>query len=148
VERCGSAPVWIARLARHGIRGEQDDSRGAAQDDQRASARCRGDSNASSAPQWGTVNNATFDGGASYSSLQYKLEVRNLAGGTVLVAYTYGKCLTDGTYANQVREDNSTINYYGPCNYDLTHNFVTSYLYALPFGRGRTFGTHMNRLED
>jgi hypothetical protein len=87
-------------------------------------------------------------GGASYRSLQSKLEVRNLAGGTVLVAYTYGKCLTDGTYANQVREDNSTINYYGPCNYDLTHNFVTSYLYALPFGRGRTFGTHMNRVED
>src|SRR5258708_30116637 len=66
--------------------------------------------------QWGTVNVAAFAGGASYSSLQSKLEVRNLAGGTVLVAYTYGKCLTDGTYANQVREDNSTINYYGPCN--------------------------------
>ena len=99
-------------------------------------------------PQWGTVNIAAFDGGASYNSLQSKLEVRNLAGGTVLVAYTYGKCLTDGTYANQTREDNSTINYYGPCNYDLTNNFVTSYLYELPFGRGRTFGTHMNRLED
>jgi hypothetical protein len=99
-------------------------------------------------PQWGTVNVAAFAGGANYSSLQSKLEMRNLAGGTVLVAYTYGKCVTDGTYANQTREDNSTINYYGPCNYDLTHNFVTSYLYELPFGRGRTFGAHMNHLED
>jgi hypothetical protein len=98
--------------------------------------------------QWGTINDATFDGGGNYNSLQSKLELRNVAGGTVLVSYTYGKCLTDGTYANVVREDNSTLNYYGPCNYDLTHNFVTSYLYALPFGRGRSFGSHMNRLEE
>jgi hypothetical protein len=99
-------------------------------------------------PQWGTINDANYGGMGNYNSLQAKLETRNLAGSTILVAYTYGKCLTDGTYNGQVREDNSTIRYYGPCNYDITHNFVTSYLYELPFGQGRRFGSHMNAIEN
>jgi len=90
-------------------------------------------------PQWGTINNSRFAGNGNYNSLQSKLEARNLHGATVLVSYTYSRCLTDGTYTSVVREDTPLINYYGVCNYDITHNFVASYLYDLPFGHGKAF---------
>jgi hypothetical protein len=99
-------------------------------------------------PQWGTINDATYGGNANYNSLQTKFEVRNYAGLTALVSYTYSKCLTDGTYNGTVREVNTSLKQYGPCNYDITHNFVTSVLYQLPFGRGRHFGTNMPKVAD
>ncbi|WP_353072482.1 TonB-dependent receptor [Tunturiibacter gelidoferens] len=93
--------------------------------------------------QWGTINNSRFAGNGGYNALQTKLETRAFAGATLLVSYTYSKCLTDGTYTSVVREDTPLIRYYGVCNYDLTHNFVASYLYDLPFGRGREFLTSL-----
>ncbi len=90
-------------------------------------------------PQWGTISYAKFAGNGNYNSLQTKFEARNYAGATFLVSYTYAKCLTDGTYTNVVREDTPLIRYYGVCNYDLKHNFVSSTLYELPIGHGRHF---------
>ena len=88
-------------------------------------------------PQWGTISYSKFAGSGNYNSLQTKFEARNFSGATFLVSYTYAKCLTDGTYTSVVREDTPLIRYYGVCNYDLQHNFVTSALYELPFGFGR-----------
>jgi hypothetical protein len=89
--------------------------------------------------QWGTINYSKFAGNQNYNSLQTKFEARNLAGATFLVSYTYSKCLTDGTYTTVTREDTPLIRYYGPCSYDLRHNFVSSTLYELPVGHGRHF---------
>lgn len=94
-------------------------------------------------PQWGTINYSKFEGSGTYNSLQTKFEARDFRGATFLVSYTYAKCLTDGTYTNVVREDTPLIRYYGVCNYDLKHNFVTSGLYHLPFGRDRMLFSHM-----
>jgi hypothetical protein len=88
-------------------------------------------------PQWGTISNARLAGDANYNALQSKLETPALAGATVLVSYTYGKCLTDGTYNSVTRELNPAIRDYGPCSYDIRHNFVTSALYESPFGKGK-----------
>lgn len=87
-------------------------------------------------PQWGTISYSKFAGNGNYNALQTKFEARNYKGATFLVSYTYGKCLTDGTYTTVVREDTPLINYYGVCSYNLKHNFVTSALYALPVGQG------------
>ncbi|ADW70819.1 TonB-dependent receptor [Granulicella tundricola] len=97
-------------------------------------------------PQWGTISDSRFAGNGSYNALQTKFEARGFAGATFLASYTYSKCLTDGTYTSVVREDTPLIRYYGVCNYDLTHNFVTSYVYELPFGRGKTFLSHTNSI--
>lgn len=94
-------------------------------------------------PQWGTINYSKFAGSGNYNSLQTKFEARNFNGATFLLSYTYAKCLVDGTYTNVVREDTPLIRYYGVCNYDLKHNFVSSVLYQLPFGRGRHFLTQI-----
>lgn len=37
---------------------------------------------------------------------------------------------------------------YGPNSYDITHRFVFSGIWELPFGRGRLFGSRMNPVAD
>jgi Carboxypeptidase regulatory-like domain len=93
--------------------------------------------------QWGTITLENFGGNQNFNSLQTKLETRSLANTTILVVYTYGKCLTDGTYASTTRVPDSSLRFYGPCNYDIRHNFVTSALYDLPFGKGHVIGGHL-----
>ena len=58
---------------------------------------------------------------------------------TALVSYTYSKCLDNGTYniGTDIREANSNIPYYGVCQYNLANNFVFSYNYSIPIGRGK-----------
>lgn len=92
-------------------------------------------------PQWGTIGFSRYAGNGNYNALQTKLEARALAGATILVSYTYGACLTDGTFGGLTREQNGGYYYYGPCNYDIKHNFVTNGVYDLPFGRGRLFAS-------
>lgn len=92
-------------------------------------------------PQWGTIGLSKYAGNANYNSLQTKFEARAFNGATFLASYTYGACLTDGTFNGQTREQSSNIRYYGPCNYDIKHNFVTSGLYELPFGKGKAFAS-------
>jgi len=87
--------------------------------------------------QWGTIGLSRYAGNGNYNALQTKLETRTLAGATILVSYTYGRCLTDGTFNGLTREQSGGYRYYGLCNYDLHHNFVTSGVYDLPFGRGK-----------
>jgi hypothetical protein len=94
-------------------------------------------------PQWGPISDSFFAGNGNYNALQTKLETRAFEGATLLVSYTYSKCLTDGTYTSVVRERTPLIRYYGVCSYDLPQNFVTSYLYDLPFGRGQRFFSHV-----
>ena len=86
--------------------------------------------------QWGTIELGDFSGAASYNALQTKLETRAWHGASLLMSYTYGKCLDNGTYNVDVKEATPLINYYGVCSYNLTHNLVISYNYQLPVGRG------------
>ena len=99
-------------------------------------------------PQWGTISIAKNVGNLNYNSLQTKLETRALSGATILVSYTYGACLTDGTFNGLTRELNAPYRYYGPCNYDIKHNFVTSGVYDLPFGRGKLLGSNVSGLTN
>ena len=96
--------------------------------------------------QWGTIGFSRYAGNSNYNALQTKLETRALAGATILVSYTYGRCLTDGTFNGLTREASGGYYYYGPCNYDIHHNFVTSGLYELPFGHGKPFAEVARRV--
>ena len=57
---------------------------------------------------------------------------------TVLASYTFSKCLQDTeTLANRVTGNNESNPYnrdadYGPCDFDLRHNFVASSVYQSP----------------
>ena len=108
---------------------------------------------------------ANMDNGNSrYDSLQAVLVARNYHGLAGQVAYTYSKCLSDspgyfgvagGGWTTSAATQSSsgiygTENIYdpradwGPCYYDQTH-ILSSYLtYAVPFGKGRQFGSDMS----
>jgi hypothetical protein len=92
-----------------------------------------------------------MDGGenmfnSEYNAMQAKLTKRFAKGLTILGNYTWGKCmdnqssLAEGKYQDifNLRAD------WSRCSYDITHAFKLGYVYDLPFGRGRTFGTDWN----
>jgi hypothetical protein len=100
---------------------------------------------------------------SNYNSLQAKLERRFSGGLTFLASYTWGKALTDsvdhlstsgvgnGTDVGVFREPQNPANRraeYGPAEFDVTHRFVFSGVWQLPFGRGRAIGANWSRTTD
>jgi hypothetical protein len=100
---------------------------------------------------------------SSYHSLQTRLEKRFSAGLTGLISYTWGKALTQspdhistsgggagvdvGTF-RQPQDGNNLRAERGLAEFDIKHRFVASYIYELPFGRGRRFGNDWNAAAD
>lgn len=94
---------------------------------------------------------------SNYQALQAVLRERLSRGLEFTVNYTYGKSLTNslGNYGLQVNGYSGAFqNYYnsaadwGPAGYDVRHNLSWTMVYALPFGRGRQFLSHINHIED
>jgi len=74
---------------------------------------------------------------SSYNSFQTSLERRS-GNSSFLVAYTFSKGIDDGSYFNNRMnyEDHSLSR--ALTNFDVTHNFVASYVYTIPFERAFT----------
>lgn len=91
-------------------------------------------------PNWGVLDYKIWGGGSTYHSLQAKLEKRFSSGFSFLGSYTWSKCL-DGPGTEQGGSPVWTLDRLnkGLCSFDVPHNFVTSYILELPFGRGRRF---------
>jgi hypothetical protein len=100
---------------------------------------------------------------SSYNSLQMRLEKRFSDGLTGTVSYTWGQALADapdhistsgggaGVDTGVFREPQDGNNLRaerGPAEFDIEHRFVASYIWELPFGRGRRFGNKWNRAVD
>lgn len=100
---------------------------------------------------------------ASYNSLQGKVERRFSGGFTLLASYTYGKALTDsvdhlstsgvgnGVDVGEFKEPQDPHRRrleYGPSEFDVTHRFVLSGVWQLPFGRGQKYGKNWSRATD
>jgi len=96
-------------------------------------------------PTLGSVNSRENTGNSSYHSLQGKLE-KNLATGlTFLNSFTWSKSLDIGSDAN-----GGSISYtynkrlaHGPSDYNIPFISVTSFVYFLPVGKGKTVGSSM-----
>jgi hypothetical protein len=100
---------------------------------------------------------------SDYNSLQVGAEKRLSRGFTALVSYTWGEAFTDApdhisTSGGGAGIDTGTFrepqNGYdlaaerGPAEFDITHRFVASYVWELPFGQGRRFGNSWNTATD
>jgi Carboxypeptidase regulatory-like domain len=91
--------------------------------------------NAASGAYYSTIT--LMDDGVStnYNALRLTTQHRFNHGYTLLAAYTYSRCMQDTeTLGNKLQGNNETNPYnrlfdYGPCDYDLRHQFVTSFVY-------------------
>ena len=102
---------------------------------------------------------ATFSEGMyNYNALQVQYRQRAIRGLEYTVNYTYGRAMTntDGffgvpsingpsPYAQNAYDNHSE---YGPVGQDIRNNLNGTAVYDLPVGRGRTFGSNMNRGFD
>ena len=99
---------------------------------------------------WGTLYLADYDGNANYHSGQLKVQKPFSKGFTMLLGYTWSKGIDDsgGTFVGEADRGNAFQDSYnmkaekGLSGQDIRHRFVLSYVYELPFGRGKTFLNH------
>jgi hypothetical protein len=92
-----------------------------------------------------------------FNALEAILRQRVSRGLEYTVNYTYGQAMTNsfGNYGLNVAGYNGAFeNYYnshadyGPAGYDVRHNISATAVYALPFGRGQTYFSSMNKVTD
>jgi Carboxypeptidase regulatory-like domain/TonB dependent receptor-like, beta-barrel len=102
------------------------------------------------------VNLFKSDGGSKYNSLQSRLEKRFTHGISVLVTYTYSHAQDNASNANLGSQNNDGFRWFkhpelekGNASFDVRHRFTASYIYELPFGRGkRMLGDAHGALEQ
>jgi len=95
-------------------------------------------------PQFAPMTIDVNGANSSYQAGQLKLEKRTASGLAFLTSYTYSKSLdvsstvhgTSQPY-NGIQDSFNINGSRGPSDFDLTHNFVASVVYDLPFGEGR-----------
>ena len=99
-------------------------------------------------PQHGNIFLYHHFSDSSYHAGQVKVKKRFSQGLSFLVSYTYSKSIdirsgetsVGGTGQPRPLLSRDRKAYRGPSDYDLTHNFVFSYVYDLPFARGKPYG--------
>jgi hypothetical protein len=105
-------------------------------------------------PDLGGVSGTATFGFGNYNAMTAKLTKRLTSGLQFQAAYTYGHSLADsgttlsgspGVYTVDNANQNSS---YATSAWDIRHNFVTSFNYAIPFGRGKQYGASLNRAVD
>jgi hypothetical protein len=97
-----------------------------------------------------------WDGYSNYNAGNIKLERRSNSMALTAV-YTWAKSLDDksapagigavNAFAGHLDDRHPRLDY-GPSDFNVDHRFVASYVYQLPFGRGRHFGGDMNKAMD
>ena len=101
--------------------------------------------------------NSDFHGYAHYNAMNIKFEHRthDLAATAI---FTWARSLDDKSAAAGVgatgsgyqgfMDNHNPALDYGPSDFDVDHRFVASYVYQLPFGRGKKFAGQINRAAD
>jgi Carboxypeptidase regulatory-like domain len=84
------------------------------------------------------------DGFSRYHALQVKVEKRYAKGLTLLGVYSFSKTIALGD-TNNLQNPLDWAAERAVSTQDLTHRFVASAVYELPFGRGKAWGAHWNR---
>lgn len=91
-------------------------------------------------------------GTTAYHSLQTRLEKRWSRGFSLLHSFAYGRVLTNapnwGDGGASPQDAYNFANEWGPDAINVKFNSVVNWVYELPFGRGRQYGSNMNRAMD
>lgn len=95
-------------------------------------------------PEWHGIQYLTGSGTANYNAFSAKFTQRYSNSLASMFSYTWSRALDvnsaiRGTAADFTLENQRCRNCdYGPSGYNIPHRFVTSILYSLPFGKGKT----------
>jgi hypothetical protein len=97
------------------------------------------------------INVLSTQGFSSYNSLQTRLEKRFSHGLSFLASYAWQHSIDNASSANLESNNNSSPRDFlldasldrGNSDFDVRQRFVTSYMYELPFGKGRAMGANM-----
>ncbi len=97
-------------------------------------------------PQFDEINTIESRASSNYHSLQARLQQRLTAGFSMLASYTWSKSIDDASnFFPSAGDPNFPQNSYdlraerGRSNFDVRHRLSLSYVYDLPFGKGRTY---------
>lgn len=92
---------------------------------------------------------------SEYNALQVRTEKRFSKGLSFLAAYTWSHSLDEASNANLGAQNNDGYRWFkhpewehGNSDFDIRHRFVLSYLYELPFGQGKRFGSNATGAAD
>jgi hypothetical protein len=112
-------------------------------------------------PQYGYLNNDSYlqdQGQSTYNAMEVKLDRKFRNGLNLLVSYTWSKTFTDADSIQPYQQlDQCQCGTQNPFNLkaerslsiaDVPSNFVASYLYELPIGKGKRFFGNSNRIVD
>ena len=97
-------------------------------------------------PQFDEINLIESRANSNYHSLQARLQQRLSAGLALLASYTWSKSIDDASnFFPSAGDPNYPQNSYdfraerGRSNFDVRHRLSVSYIYDLPFGKGRKY---------
>jgi Carboxypeptidase regulatory-like domain len=94
-------------------------------------------------PDFNTLLYDDYQAFSNYQSLYAKLEKKSSHGFAALISYTFSKSLDNegGNIDNQsaTQNDNDPNAEYALSDFNVTHTFVASPIYELPFGQGKRF---------
>jgi hypothetical protein len=104
-------------------------------------------------PMWNTVTLRGAGANANYNSMVAKVEKRFSKGLTFISSYTWSHTIDQGDesldegLSGRANEYNLSAER-GNSSLDRRHNFISSFTYELPFGRGKPFGAGWARATD
>ena len=102
-------------------------------------------------PGMGSVTVEDAGGNSNYNALQLELSKRLAKGLQFTASYTWSKTIDDGTgaFGNAGAQNFLDLEAErGPSDQDIPQRFVFSAVYELPFGRGKHWGSDVNRAAD
>jgi hypothetical protein len=104
--------------------------------------------------QLGAFNYMSSQGFSNYNAMVVSLEKRLSQGLSALASFTWSRALgaapfiQEGINGASIQDPLNIAREYGPLEFDVVRRFVASYLYELPFGRGKQFLNQTSRAVD
>src|SRR5262249_6935970 len=102
----------------------------------------------------GAINYLTPSGYSNYNAMTVSLDKRFSQGLSVVASFTWSRSLgmapaiTEGINGFTIQDPTNLAREYGPLEFDIIRRFVASYLYELPFGKGKHFLGQASQIVD
>lgn len=105
-------------------------------------------------PDIGSIAGTATWGYGNYQAFTAKLDKRMSSGLQYVLSYTYGHALANsgttlsGASGLYLRNPLNWADSYTNASWDIRHNFTGAINYAIPFGKGRQYGSNLNGWLD